>query len=125
MRESPLFDYKLMEALSIFLNVPLELLHYAEKVEKFDDSRTTEKHLQLEALIDDARTNLSNNVSVTVRRKQPTATDTHPMFETLIQYDFQKPVYIASRRFGAYRKLFKDLYRGTRYHAHISIDLLN
>lgn len=117
--ESSKFPYDVLSSLSIFLNLPLDLLHFNENSSRFDDLATQDHHLQLEALIEQAHSNLNNNLGVLVRRGIPVvessvagSTQAHPTFETLIQYSLNSPVYIASRRFEAYRKLFRDLYRG-------------
>ena len=125
MRESSTFPYEALHALSVFLNLPLELLHYSEEQEKFDPVATADQHLQLEALIEQAQNNIVSDLGVSVRRGKQVSVpaalpgvvgDTaHPTYETLIQYDNNKPVYVASRRFEAYRRLFKDLYKGIRH----------
>lgn len=116
MLQSSSFNRECLETLSIFLGLPIEFIDFAECIEKFDPVAATEQNLQLEALIEQAHVNMSSTVGITVRRGQP-VTDAklgtlHPTFETIIQYSISKPVYAASRRFEAYRRLFQDLYRG-------------
>jgi hypothetical protein len=114
MRECASFDASCNKLLSVFLNLPLDVITFAETKEKFDSLATEDQHLQLEALIEQAQSNMLSDLGVTVRRGfiRGETGDTHPTFETMVQYDLSKPVYAASRTFGAYRKLFKDLYRG-------------
>lgn len=122
MRESVTFPHEALHALSVFLNLPMDLLHYTEEKDKFDPVATEDQHMQLEALIEQAHNNITSDLGVSVRLGKrvsvPAALpgtvvdSTHPTYETMIQYDINKPVFVASRRFEAYRKLFKDLYKG-------------
>lgn len=121
MEQSHTFPPDVMQSLSVFLNLPLSLLTYKPSAVKFDDAATIDQHLQLEALIEQAQNILTSNVHVIVRRGEAAcavrgsvdcAPDPHPVFETLVQYDTLKPVYVAARRFDAYRRLFMDLYKG-------------
>ena len=87
----------------------------SEQKDTFDSTLTVDHHQQLESLIQQTENHMTSQLHVSVRRGKPIQTETgdHPTFETILEYDPSKPAYAASRRFEAYRNLFKELYAGS------------